>query len=137
MLISATKRNGTVREESWDVVTHGKRTYVVNAELAEPLLVMLANARAQIDSWKYDVTSRNCEHFVKWVAGFEVTSTQVVAAGAGGLTGAALVATLCEDPKWFKFLGGILLVGGLAVLVTKAIEKKQPNKRVHADHLSI
>ncbi len=123
MLISATKRNGTVKEEPWHIVTDGKETYVAQVEGELPLSQVLANARSQIGTWVYSVTDKNCEHFVKWASGIQVSSTQVKAGVAGALTGAAAVAAFSENPKLIKFLGGAIVIGGLAVYAAKALEK--------------
>lgn len=85
---------------------------------------VLELARSQIGKWKYSLTDRNCEHFVKWATGLKVSSTQVVAGTAGAFLGAGLVGLCSENPKFAKFLGGAVALGGLAVLITKAIEKK-------------
>ncbi|MDY0208342.1 MAG: lecithin retinol acyltransferase family protein [Pseudomonas sp.] len=124
LLISATKRNGTVREEPWDTVTLGKETYVADVSYARPISEVLAMARSQIGQWRYSLTSNNCEHFVKWVAGLEVSSKQVVSGVAGALVGATAVGLIAEKPTTAKFLGGALLLGGLAVIASKASEKK-------------
>ena len=123
MLISANQRQGTVKEESWNTVTQGKKTYVAKVEHALSSLEMLRLARSQINIWKYSLTSRNCEHFVKWVTNVEVSSKQVVAGVSGGIVGAALVGALVEKPNMVKFLGGALLLGGLAIYATKAKQK--------------
>lgn len=123
MLISATKRNGTVQEEPWHVVTDGKETYVAHVEGELPIQQVLSKARSQIGKWSYSVTERNCEHFVKWASGIKVSSTQVKAGVGGAVAGAALVAAVSENPKLIKFLGGALVVGGLAVFAAKALEK--------------
>lgn len=119
-LISATKRNGTVREEPWDTVTHGKETYVADVSYARPVSEVLAMARSQIDQWRYSLTSNNCEHFVKWVAGLEVSSKQVVLGVSGAVVGATAVGLIAEKPTTAKLLGGALVLGGLAVLTSKA-----------------
>jgi len=123
MLISATKRNGTVKEEPWDVVTQGKSTYVASVSYTTPVSEVLANARSKIGSWRYSVTDNNCEHFVKWASGLKVTSTQVKAGVGGAVTGAAVVGLVAENPKTLKFLGGALLLGGLAMYATRPKEK--------------
>lgn len=125
LLISATMRNGTVSEEPWDSVTHGKETYVADVSYARPVSDVLAAARAQIGQWRCSLTSNNCEHFVKWVAGLEVSSKQVVSGVAGALVGATVVGLIAEKPTTSKFLGGALLLGGLAVLASKADKKSQ------------
>jgi hypothetical protein len=123
MLISATSRNGTVKEEPWDVVTQGKHTYVADIETNKSVSNILSDARAQIGEWVYSVTSNNCEHFVKWSTGLKVTSKQVIAGTGGALVGVALVKDLSENPKFVKFLFGALIIGGVAIALTKASEK--------------
>lgn len=124
LLISATKRNGTVCEEPWDTVTHGKETYVADVSYARPVSEVLAIARSQVGQWRYSVTSSNCEHFIKWVAGLEVSSKQVISGVAGAVIGATAVGLIAERPTTAKFLGGALMLGGLAVIASKATEKK-------------
>jgi len=126
MLISATKRNRTVQEEPWHVVTGGKETYVAEITANYPVSEVIDNARSQIGQWTYSITDRNCEHFVKWASGLKVSSTQVKAGIAGAVVGVTAVAALAENPKLLKFLGGALVIGGLAVLATKALEKPHP-----------
>ncbi|MBB1315762.1 MULTISPECIES: lecithin retinol acyltransferase family protein [Aliivibrio] len=123
LLISATQRNGTVQEEPWHDVTQGKKTYVTNAKFSKPISEVLSDARSQIGLWPYSVTSKNCEHFVKWATGLKVTSTQVTAGVVGAGAGIALVGLCSENPKFAKFLGWSILLGGLAVLGAKAVEK--------------
>jgi len=125
MLISATKRNGTVQEEPWDTVTQGKETYVAEVAANKPIQQILSDARSQIGSWGYSLTSSNCEHFVKWATGLQASSTQVKAGVGGAVVGASLVGLLSDNPKLIKFLGGALLAGGIAVATTKAIEKRR------------
>ena len=125
MLISATKRNGSVQEELWDVVTGGKYTYVVEAKHDKTIKEVLILARSQIGKWSYSVANNNCEHFVKWSTGLKISSTQVTN-GVGGLAvGAAIVGIVSEKPTILKFLGGALLIAGMAIAVTKAVEKRQ------------
>lgn len=123
LLISATKRNGTVSEEPWDTVTHGKETYVADINYLRPVSEVLALARSQIGQWWYSITSSNCEHFVKRVAGLEVSLKQVISGVAGAAIGATAVGLIAERPTAAKFLGGALLLGGLAVLVSRADKK--------------
>jgi hypothetical protein len=124
MLISATKRTGTVKEETWDVVTQGKKTYVASVSYTTPVSEVLHNARSKIDSWQYSVTDNNCEHFVKWASGLKVTSTQVKAGFGGVVAGIAVVGLVSENPKTWKLVGGALLVGGLAMYATRPKEKE-------------
>lgn len=127
MLISATKRTGTVQEEPWDIVTNGKKTYVADVTPSKSIPQLLTDARSQIGSWPYSVTSKNCEHFVKWASNLQVTSSQVKAGVGGAMAGVAMVKLLSDHPKMINFLGGALLVGGLAVVTTKAVEKHTSN----------
>ena len=123
MLISASGRTGTVREECWDTVIQDKFTYVVDIEFKEPLSEVLKNARSQIGQWAYSTTSKNCEHFVKWVSGLEVTSSQVTAGISGAAVGATLVGLFSENPGFIKYLGGACVLASFAILSAKAMPK--------------
>jgi len=124
MLISATKRTGTVKEESWDEVTQGKYTYLTVSNSEKSVSQILSDARSQIGKWIYSVTENNCEHFVKWSSGLKVSSTQVVAGVSGALIGGVAVAALAENPKAIKILGGAALIAGLVIMASKAVEDK-------------
>jgi hypothetical protein len=124
MLISATKRTGTVQEESWDDVTQGKRTSVIVLNSEKSTYQKLSDARSQIGKWAYSVTENNCEHFVKWSSGLKVSSTQVKAGVGGALVGGVAVAALAENPKMIKILGGAVLLAGIAIMAAKATEKE-------------
>lgn len=128
MLISATKRNETVKEEEWDVVTQGCYTYILDYECSIPLQDILQRARSQIGVWGYEVANRNCEHFAKWATDQKVSSAQVVSAIGGAAVGAGLVKLISEQPNALKYLGGALAVAGIAVYTTRAIEKKINNR---------
>lgn len=123
MLISATKRTGTVAEETWDTVTQGKTTYVANITSNKPIISILADARSQIGKWAYSVSSKNCEHFAKWSSGLEFSSTQVKAGVGGAVTGAAAIALLAENPNAIKILSGAIVLAGIAVLAAKTTDK--------------
>ncbi len=137
MLISATRRLGTVAEELWDTVTQGRRTYVVEADIKDPLPIVLQRARDKIGEWKYELNFNNCEHFAKWAGGLEVSSTQVKAGVTGAVVGAAAVALLSEDPKLIKFLTGAFLVGGVAVMAAKAVGKRKKPERSEAEMIEL
>lgn len=81
-------------------------------------------ARSMINQWRYSVRTDNCEHFAKWATGLEVSSKQVVAGVTGAVAGAAAVGLIAEKPTTVKFLGGALLLGGLAVLSNRALKKQ-------------
>ncbi|PVZ72320.1 lecithin retinol acyltransferase family protein [Pelagibaculum spongiae] len=123
ILISATKRNGTVQEEPWHIVTDNKKTYVADMPMDIPISQLLANARSQIGKWEYSITSMNCEHFVKWASGLEVSSTQVVKGVSATAAGIAVAAAVSENPRLLKLLGIGIAIGGLAVLASRAVEK--------------
>ncbi|KEQ18105.1 lecithin retinol acyltransferase family protein [Endozoicomonas numazuensis] len=123
MLISATDRTGTVQEETWDVVTQGKKTYVADIQFNTSLSELLGRARTQIGSWDYCVRTKNCEHFIKWAGGLKVTSAQVRNGVGAGVATVAVVAVLAEKPTALKYLGGFVLAAGIAVALTKAAEK--------------
>lgn len=125
MLISATKRTGTVLEESWDDVTKGKHTYVAVSNSDKSTTQILSDARSQIGCWVYSVTDNNCEHFVKWSSGLKVSSRQVKAGVGGAAVGAVAAAALAENSKTMKIVGGAVLMGGLAVMASKAVKKTQ------------
>ncbi len=122
-LISATKRNGTVREESWSEVTQGKHTYIADIKSERPINEMLNLARSQIDIWSYSLLNNNCEHFVMWVAGLQVSSKQVIGTLSGLATGVTVGLSI-KNPTVTKVLcsGALGALSGL--LITKAIEKK-------------
>ena len=91
---------------------------------------VLRVARSQIGKWKYSVQSAKCEHFIQWVSGLEVTSTQVTNTAIGAATGALAVGLVAENPKFINFSGGALLVGGVALALTRAAEKPtQPESK--------
>ncbi|MDD1794794.1 lecithin retinol acyltransferase family protein [Enterovibrio makurazakiensis] len=123
MLISATKRNGTVIEEPWNVVTQGKKTIVSNVSSLNTIDEMLQKARTQIGRWKYSVTDNNCEHFVTWASGAKVTSNQLASGLTGGTVGAGLVAACSENPTALKLLGGFVLGVGIGVAASKITNK--------------
>lgn len=126
MLISATERNGTVLEEPWGKVTQGKFTYPANLKSSIPGSIVLSLAKSQIGRWKYSVLNRNCEHYVRWAAGLDVSSTQVIAGYTGALAGASLVGLLSKKPKVLACLWGAAALGSLAVLGSRAIMKRHP-----------
>jgi len=120
MLISATKRTGTVQEESWDNVTRGRHTYVTVSKTNKPVSDILSDARSKIGIWNYSVTDNNCEHFVRWCSGRKVSSSQVKGGFRGASVGAFAVAVLARNPITMKIAGGAVLLGGIGVLLSKA-----------------
>lgn len=117
MLISATKRTGTVQEEPWDDVTKGKHSYVAISNSEKPIYQILSDARSQIDNWIYSIKINNSQHFIKWCSCIKVSSLHAKADLED-----VIVAALAEVPKAVKIVGGAVLLGGLAVTDPEAIE---------------
>lgn len=84
MLISASKRTSTVKEEPYDVVTQGNKTYPISVNSLLPASELVEKAREYIDVWKYSVSERNCEHFINLITGGKLSSSQVNSAILGG-----------------------------------------------------
>ena len=89
MLISATARTGTVKEEPYDTVVNGRKTGLAPQQPTLPLHQVLLNARSKIGKWRYGFATRNCEVFACWAAGLKITSRQI----NGTLCGAAFALT--------------------------------------------
>lgn len=78
MLISATKRTGTVLEEHWDTVVQGKPVTVVSHPPSSfHGLQFVSRARQFIRRWRYQVSDANCEHFVSMVITGRPSSAQM------------------------------------------------------------
>lgn len=122
MLISATKRTGTVQEEPWDNVTKGKHSYVAISNSEKPIYQILSDARSQIDNWIYSIEINNSQHFIKWSSCINVSTEQA----KPGLDG-VIVAALAKVPKAVKIAGGAVLLGGLAVTDPETLEVEEYN----------
>lgn len=85
MLISATNRNGTVREETWDEVTKGSNSYIVDLGSRDNLCKrdILLKAKSYIGTWKYSLFNNNCEHFINFIVNNELKSNQLTGATLG------------------------------------------------------
>lgn len=125
MLISASERTGTVREEAIETVIQGANTYKAGLKLLLPIEEVISNARELIDNWKYSVSSRNCQHFINLVAGLGLTSGQVKAGATLGVAGGVVTALLSDKPSWFKILGVAVAGAAIGVAASKAIPKKE------------
>lgn len=134
MLISATKRNGTVKEEPWHVVTQGKPSYITPLKSNQPLDEVLAKARQEIDQWQYSVSKRNCEHFVKWVTGMKLSSRQVKAGIEGAVLGGIAGGMVGEKPHWARVLGGAVAVAGLAMVSSRAKKAEPAPPKDHTEN---
>ena len=130
-LISPTNRTGTVKEEDWDLVTQGRETYVTDILSNYTVQQILISAKSQINTWSYSVINNNCEHFVKLVNGLEVTSTQVKFGITGAVAGFVLVKKFSEEPNFLKLLAGAIVVGGISVALTRAIEKTSSTQTLY------
>ncbi len=130
MLISASRRTGTVQEEPWDLVTRGKKTYPTRISHELPLHQILINARAMIGQWQYCVARRNCEHFVTHVLGLKSHSRQVDNGLIGAAAGLTLASALSEKPTVTKYLCSAAALAGAAVLASKAKRKKAKTEEI-------
>lgn len=111
MLISATKRNGTVREEAFKEVTQGCFTYKADGfNTSSANLFAVSRARAFIGRWKYSVLTGNCEHFVNFIFYGEAKSKQVNNGIAGAMIVGGLVTFTSKNPR----IGQLLLLSVLA-----------------------
>lgn len=123
MLISATKRTGTVKEEPWDRVVNGQPTKVVaDTPILSPENI-LQRARSQIGVWKYSVTSKNCEHFVNWAGNEKISSKQVFYTITGATTLAAIYALVEKNPKLFWVLLAVGVGGFLGLFLSRPTTK--------------
>lgn len=120
MLISASRRTGTVREEPFDRVTAGNPSYVAHHFYDKPLWEVLADARWQIDRWDYSLTGNNCEHFIHWATGHRVRSSQVQASVLGTVAGVAFTTFLGPKYRVAKLIGSAVIAGGSALMASKA-----------------
>ena len=86
MLISATRRTGTVLEEHWDAVVQGKPvTVVARPHTRSHAMHIVANGRQFIRRWRYHATQANCEHFTSAVVSGKPFSPQVRAWATVGI----------------------------------------------------
>lgn len=113
MLISATERTGTVKEEPIQQVVQGYPTHKVKLPSQLPADKVIENARECIDNWDYSVTESNCEHFVNLAYGLTPKSKIVTDGFMAALTVGATALVLSEKPTPVKMVCAILL--GLAI----------------------
>ena len=90
-LISLSRRNGTVEEESWHQVTCGWPVNLshIHGKLSGAKAVANARAYKKNKDFKWNLLTRNCEHFVRLAHGLPAESTQVRRSLTGALIGAA------------------------------------------------
>ena len=127
MLISATSRTGTVKEEDWHTVTRNKHTYITQTDSPYSVEKRLALARAQINNWEYSLFGSNCENFARGImsGGNPVSSAQVMAATVGVAAAALIVgANSSNAPKTaIGFLTLLTVSVAAFVYLAKADEK--------------
>lgn len=80
-VISASKRTGLVREETWSEFTQGAAVVRQNIGGRLPSHEVLRRARSQIGE-EWSLLWANCEHFVRWAHGLPRESPQLKAAVA-------------------------------------------------------
>ena len=84
MLISLSFRTGTVAEEAWDEVVRGRKVTVSRLKSSLAGGEVVRRARAAVGQHRYNLITRNCEHFVREMLGLSARSRQLeTAAGAG------------------------------------------------------
>ena len=90
-LISLSRRNGKVEEESWLQVTSGWPVNMsrIHGKLSGAEVVANARAYKNNKDFKWNLLTRNCEHFVRLAHGLPAESTQVRRSLTGALIGAA------------------------------------------------
>lgn len=96
MLISLSRRTGTVAEEPWDEVVQGRRVTpsALPSELPAPEII--ARARAHLGRRRYNLLSDNCEHFVREALGLPARSRQLETAAGAGATSLLLALRLAR-----------------------------------------
>jgi hypothetical protein len=119
-LISASKRTGTVKEETWsDVISNEKIKILplIGTLTAEEIL---SKARSRIGNWVYSVLNFNCEHFVNWCNNLPFTSKQITTSASLASMGAIIGYNM---PKEHKVVGTIV---GIAVGVLLGLKGTKP-----------
>ena len=76
-LISNTRRNGSVQEESWDQVVNGRPYKRIAVTTAESPQIIIARARSAVGKTEYRLMNYNCEHFIRHVLTGVIESKQV------------------------------------------------------------
>ena len=86
MLISHSRRTGTVEEEPWDAVVQGKRVRASRLRSGLEHSEVVRRARSQVGERRYHLLKDNCEHFARESLGLPPKSRQLQGAAASGLT---------------------------------------------------
>jgi hypothetical protein len=77
MLISLSKRVGTVAEEPWDICVSTNKVGLAREQGLINPIVVLGNARSMIGKLQYNLLDQNCEHFVRWAHNLKRESKQL------------------------------------------------------------
>lgn len=119
MLIGASDRTGTVKEEMWSDIV-GRSSFEIIENPGELSIVeVLRHARNQIGNWPYSLLKNNCEHFVNWASGLPKESKQVSSGVVSGIAIATATYALAEESKGLKALAGLALGAYIGVQLAK------------------
>lgn len=77
MLISLSRRTGTVVEEAWEACAGGRKVVLSDDQGNLRPWQVLANARSRVGQIRWDFPRVTCEHFARWAHGLKVESKQV------------------------------------------------------------
>ena len=77
MLISLSRRTGTVLEEAWEACTGGRKVVLSEDQGRLAPYQVLAQARSMIGRVEWDFPRLTCEHFARWTHGLKVESKQL------------------------------------------------------------
>ena len=114
MLISLSRRTGTVAEEPWDDVVRGRPVEPSRLRSELPPGEVIRRARSQIGLRHYNFFTANCEHFVREALGLPPRSQQLeTAAGVG-------VSTLLFALRLARGNPGIAIAATIASIVLSA-----------------
>ena len=119
-LISATRRNGTVKEEKFDTVTQGRHSYKVG-DIGKPedFLFLIDRARGWIGQWDYSILSANCEHFVNLIRLDKAKSRQLENTLLCSAITLMLVSASSKKISVSSMLCLLVISGGIAVYASR------------------
>ncbi len=119
MLISASKRTGTVREEIWSSVITNEKIKFQPKLRAVSAVSVLSRARSQVGCWSYSLLNRNCEHFVNWCSGLGINSNQIKWGTGLGIGAALAMYTFTDNQRVLKAGAGLLVGTAIGVALSK------------------